>query len=226
MLFKTRGIVLSHIRFKETSIIAKVFTEEFGLQSYVINGVRSSKGHNKIALYQPMTLLDLVVYKKEQKSIQRISESKCAYNYVSISYDVRKSAVALFWAETLSKTILEEGYEDRRKFEFVYQSLIALDSAVKGAENYPVIFLFGLSDYLGIQTPSPDELVENYTFGQSVEKNRIEKYLMDVSKDNTYKSNIRTRLSALKCLITFYQENFNDLGKLKSLEVLHQVFAE
>ena len=46
MTEKTRGLVLSFIKYKETSIICKIFTESFGVQSYIINGIRNSKSKN------------------------------------------------------------------------------------------------------------------------------------------------------------------------------------
>ena len=61
MIHKTRGIVFRFTRYGETSIIVTIFTEAFGLQSYIVNGVRSKSAKNKIALYQPLTLLNLVV---------------------------------------------------------------------------------------------------------------------------------------------------------------------
>jgi DNA repair protein RecO (recombination protein O) len=76
MLQKTSGIVLGFLRYGDSSIITRVYTEEYGLQSYIVNGVRSAKAKNKISLYQPLTLLDLVVYHKENKDLKRISEVK------------------------------------------------------------------------------------------------------------------------------------------------------
>jgi DNA repair protein RecO (recombination protein O) len=75
MLHKTRGIALNYIRYRESSIIAKIYTEAFGIQSYIVNGVRSSKSKmNRIALFQPLTLLDMVVYhKSKEATIHRIS---------------------------------------------------------------------------------------------------------------------------------------------------------
>ena len=35
MLFKTRGIVINYIRYRETSVIVKIYTEEFGIQTYI-----------------------------------------------------------------------------------------------------------------------------------------------------------------------------------------------
>ena len=76
MLKKTAGIVLSHIKYKDTSIIVRIFTRDLGLKAYLVNGVRSLGKGSKIALYQPLTLLDLVVYDKENTGLQRISEAK------------------------------------------------------------------------------------------------------------------------------------------------------
>ena len=105
MLHKTKGIVLHFIRYSDTSIIAKIYTEAFGLQSYIVNGVRSKSAKNKIALFQPLTLLDLVVYHKENSTLQRISEMRCAEPYQSIPFKVHKSSIALFTAEILQKTL-------------------------------------------------------------------------------------------------------------------------
>ena len=46
MITKTRGIVLNYIKYGDTSIICKIYTEQFGLQSYIINGIRKSKSKN------------------------------------------------------------------------------------------------------------------------------------------------------------------------------------
>ena len=42
MTHKTKGIVLRTVKYGETSVIVTILTELFGLQSYLINGVRSS----------------------------------------------------------------------------------------------------------------------------------------------------------------------------------------
>ena len=41
MLRKTQGIVLSYIKYKDSSIIVRIFTRELGLKGYVVNGARS-----------------------------------------------------------------------------------------------------------------------------------------------------------------------------------------
>ena len=43
MLVSTEAIVLSYLKYSETSIIVKCFTQSDGLKSYLIKGVRSAK---------------------------------------------------------------------------------------------------------------------------------------------------------------------------------------
>jgi hypothetical protein len=62
MVHKTKGIILRTVKYGETSLVATIFTEQFGLQSYLVNGVRTAtkKGTAKANLFQPSAILDLV----------------------------------------------------------------------------------------------------------------------------------------------------------------------
>ena len=98
MITKTRGIVLNYIKYGDTSIICKIYTEQFGLQSYIINGIRKSKSKN-IGLFQPLNILDLVVYHKKTSGLQRIKESKLDYAYKTLHLDMKKISVCFFLSE-------------------------------------------------------------------------------------------------------------------------------
>ena len=58
------GIVLSYMRYGDTSIIARIFTEESGYGSYIVNSVRSQKSKKSIGYFQPFTILDMLLYVK------------------------------------------------------------------------------------------------------------------------------------------------------------------
>ncbi len=84
MLIKTRGIVLSYLKYRETSIIARIYTERLGVQSYVVNGVRKAKPPGRIALFQPFTLLELVAYvARGSGGLTRLSEFRCAEPFLT-----------------------------------------------------------------------------------------------------------------------------------------------
>lgn len=151
MLHKTRGIVLRTIKYGDTSAIVNIFTELFGVQSYMINGVRSSKPKAKGNLLQPGNILDLIVYHYEQKSIQRISEFKLGYIPVSLNVNVVKSTVALYMIELLQKS-LREPEQHLDLYYFTEQSLEALDKTpLSIAANIPLYFTLKLAEHLGFR---------------------------------------------------------------------------
>ena len=82
MLQKTNGIVLRSIKYGDSSLITTIFTSVSGVQTYIVQGVRSAKqGKNRAGTFQPGMLLDLVVYQQPQKNMQRIREFQPAYIY-------------------------------------------------------------------------------------------------------------------------------------------------
>src|SRR5688572_20193898 len=91
MVHKTKGIVLRSVKFGETSLVVTMFTELFGLQSYLVNGVRtvSRKGSAKANLFQPSSILELEAYHNDFKNLQRLREFRWAHLYQHILSDVR-----------------------------------------------------------------------------------------------------------------------------------------
>ncbi|MCF0038528.1 DNA repair protein RecO [Dyadobacter fanqingshengii] len=229
MLHKTRGIALSYIRYRESSIIAKIYTEAFGIQTYIVNGVRSSKSrNNRIALFQPLTLLDMVVYhKNKEDTMHRISEMKCYQPFQSLPYDVVKSSLALFVTEMLGKTLKEEE-SNPLLFQFIEESVVYLDEAESAFENFHIHFLVQLASFLGFGIETVEDLeseLKNQHFPHMpdpVEKNATMQLLT-----GNYGLNVvldrKRRISILEKLLFFYKIHMEALGEIKSLEVLREV---
>src|ERR1035437_3009949 len=96
MIHKTRGIVPHTVDYSDTSIIAKIYTEQFGIQSYLIKGARRKNASIKVNLFQPQALLELVVYKKEKKQLQTLKEAGPEIHFASIPYDPAKASILFF----------------------------------------------------------------------------------------------------------------------------------
>jgi DNA repair protein RecO (recombination protein O) len=158
VLHKVRGVVFRFTKYGETSIIVTIFTDHLGLQSYIVNGVRSKTSKNKIALYQPLTLLELVVYYRENANLNRIKEVKCLHPYQTIYNDFIKSTVAMFIGEVLNKTVKEESHA-QELCEFLISSLISLDSLSANAYNFHLVFLLKLSRFLGFGAQNVNEVL-------------------------------------------------------------------
>lgn len=225
MLQKTRGLVLNYLRYRETSIIVKIYTEEFGVQTYIENGVRSSKGKNKIALFQPLTLLDLVVYFKDNAGIQRISETRVHYPYSTIPFDITKSTIALFITEVLSKMLKEES-GNPQLFQFLRESLVWLDQATEGYENFHLWFLLRLSFYLGFEPASGQELAQELRLAGYPIHDESELAKLDELNDNPeLRLGRSSRNYLLEMVLKFYELHMDGMGEIRSLEVLRTVFS-
>jgi DNA repair protein RecO (recombination protein O) len=221
MLYKTRGIVFRFTKYGDTSIIVNIFTELFGLQSFIVNGVRSaSSKSNKIALYQPLTLLDLVIYHRENANINRIKELKCVHPYHTIPIDVRKSTIAMFISEVVNKSVKEETHAGVI-FDFIFNSLVALDMVEEGVENFHLLFLLQLSRYLGFGAHKAMEVVGGR--GASMETEMVIDSLLASNFTNMPRLTLLQRSTTLDLLVKFYADHIDSFGDMKSVAVLSEV---
>ncbi len=222
MIHKTRGVVFRFTRFQETSIIVTIFTEQFGLQSYIVNGVRSKSARNKIALYQPLTLLNLIVYHRENANIERIKEVSCFHPFRTLTSDIRKSTLAIFINELLNKTVKEESHA-AEVFQFICDSLIALDTLDTRYENFHLVFMLKLSRYIGFGATQVNELVGGRVAGSDDESVLLQ--LLAADYHTPLKISNAQRRSILDLLVKFYQEHVEQLGEIRSLPVLREVLS-
>jgi len=111
------------------ALFVTIYTELFGIQAYLVNGVRTStrKGPGKANLFQPSAILDLIVYHNDLKNLQRIREFKWAVLYQHIFFDVIKNAVALFMVELLQKCI-KQPEPNPELFYFIEDAFLHLDA--------------------------------------------------------------------------------------------------
>ncbi|MFB9865364.1 DNA repair protein RecO [Rufibacter immobilis] len=236
MLVKTRGIVLNFIKFRESSIIVRIYTEELGLQSYIVNSVRKKGSASRIALFQPFTLLDMVVYPSAKGGLTRISEYKCSYQFSSVAYDIRKSSILLFLSELVSKAVREEE-ENRYLFEFLYHSILHFDQMQTRFENFHLAFMLELAGLLGFGVSSAEEVITQVAFeaggaatlGNSLmQLQRLEPYLKEVitRKEEANLPNGTVRRELLYLLVRYFQLHIDQLGEIKSLPVLSEVLSE
>ncbi|MBG8554239.1 DNA repair protein RecO [Hymenobacter guriensis] len=238
MLIKTRGIVLNYIRYRETSIIARVYTEQLGLQSYVVNGVRKAKPPGRIALFQPFTLLELVAYTSRQGGITRLSEFRCAEPFAAIPYDVRKSSVVLFLSEVVGRTVQEEE-QNEPLFRFLHDSILRFDRQAEGFENFALEFLLQLANYLGFGAESGQEITSQVAFAGAAPNTaadtgpvalrfqEFDQYFDELLRTPAQAAipNGRVRRELLQVLIRYYQLHVEKLGEIRSLAVLSEVLA-
>jgi DNA repair protein RecO (recombination protein O) len=188
-----------------------------------VNGVRSSKSSgNKIALYQPLTLLDLVVYHRDTANIHRIKEIRCNHPYRTVTSDVKKSTVAMFLNEIVNKTVKEEAHAGEL-FGFLHQSLLVLDDPLQDCENFHLIFLVKLSRLLGFGAHHVHEIS-----GPRILNNE-EEHALTVLLAADYETpmlitNMQRRM-LLDHFLLFYREHVETLGEIKSVSILKEILS-
>jgi DNA repair protein RecO (recombination protein O) len=185
MKYKSRAIALSYLKQGESSIIAKIFTEEKGLQSFIVKGVRAKKAKKKLGLFQPLQLLNINATHITKNSLQYISEINVAHNQVSDGIDMKKNFISIFVAEVISKVLLETE-KDKALFKFIWELKNDLSNFEKINQNFPLIFLIGLSEQLGF-LPSKDQIDGDYfnlEFGEFT--NNQQQLNHFIKKDNSY----------------------------------------
>lgn len=241
MLTKTKGIVLKTINYAETSVIAKIYTRELGMRSYIINGVRSVKGRTKSAMLQVLNQLDLEVYEREGKDIQRIKEMKFAEIYINIPFNITKTSVALFFAELLYKTVKEES-GNPIFYDFLLEEINTLEKAESATvAQLPIYFMLNLTEFLGFY-PSNATTSNDIRFdlkeGRFVAELPIKDRIVDETKSSIllqllsseFESwhnilvNRKQRKSIINVLELYYSWHIENFSYLRSLRVLETIF--
>jgi len=228
-LKKTKGLVISFLRYRETSIIVRIFTRELGLKSYIVNGVRSKGAKSKMAFYQPLTLLDLVVYDKEGASLNRVSEVRLSKAYERIPFDFQRSSIAMFMGEVLGKSIYED-YQNESFYDFIEYSLGLLDEDSVILVHFPLVFLWESSKYLGFAPNDAasffDELSDEAYHPEQV---KGEMDYLDILIEDSFSCNQKIhaahRKNLLDHFLVYYSKHLESAQEWKSVKVLRQLLG-
>ena len=226
MLYKSRGIALSYIKYRESSIIARIYTEAFGMQSYIVNSVRTKTAKTKIAFFQPLTILDMVVYHNKRKDLDRISEIKCSHNSQTIPYNIKKTSIALFLTELLNQTLKEEA-ENKQLFEFIHESILILDSTNENFENFHLHFMLLISRYLGIQPETAQDMLKEVGHSKSYDPLFAEKidFFIHSNYEHYQKLSNSERNEILMLIINYFRFHYDSVREFKSISVLKEVLS-
>ncbi len=148
MIVPTRAIVLNHIRYNDSSLIANLYTEALGKQTIFIQGAFKKKSAVRSVLFQPLYLIETEIHYRANRQMQRISDAYIFKPLKHIPFDPVKSSIALFVAEILNKTLKEEE-QNLELFKFLIHSIEMLDLNDAGTANFHLIFLLHYTRYLG-----------------------------------------------------------------------------
>jgi DNA repair protein RecO (recombination protein O) len=240
MIHKTRGLVIHTIKYTDNSVVSHIYTEGFGRQSFLVSGTRGKRSPARINLLQHLSILEMEIYIKQSRDLQRVKEIRLHENFSSIPYNPVKNAVALFIAEILYRT-LQEQESNPKLFSYLLNAIKILDLSGKGYANFHLLFLVGLSRHLGFFPRS------NYSAGQEffdIENARFTgnqpphphfipppasrqlHAVMGCTFEEMGKLNLNSEMRNILVtgLLDYYRFHIPGMGTVKSLPVLREIF--
>lgn len=240
MLTTTKAIVINHVKFKDKSVVAKLYTNKYGLQSYIIHGVRGKK--SKAALLQPLSLVEISFNYKENKTLFSAKELKYAESFSSIPFNIYKSTMAFYIADLLYVSIKEEE-ANKDMFEFIYNAILWLDINEHNYHNFHLYFTVQLTKYLGFK---PQSITNNNTrfffdLQEGVFSNQLplHNFYVDqplsgliyelnnkpINEIGNLKINVTLKRNLLNTLLDYYSIHIGNFKALKSKEVLQEILS-
>ena len=237
MLVKTKAIVISSLKYQEKSLIVKCFTQSDGLKSYFVpNAFSAKKSNQKIAYFQPLSILEIEASHKNKGTLEHFKEIKLAHAFQTISTDIVKSTIAMFLSEIIHQSIHEEE-KNENLFNFLESALLWLDAHDQMA-NFHLILMLEMTKFLGFY---PDTSEMEFKFFDTKEgvfspiqgttclsehETFLFKKLIDLKFDSGQKvfAGVERQI-LLKILLDYYTIHLDGFKKPKSLDVLKEVFA-
>ena len=245
MFHTTRGIVLRTVKYGETSIITNVYTELFGVQSYIVKGVRKSSktSAGKASYFIPAALLEMEVQYNTQRQLQFIGEYRWSHLYENLFFDVVKNTISVYLMELLQHA-LKEPEPNPSLYYFVEDTLKKLDTANDAfGANLPLYFMLHLASELGFQllgsyseqTPIFDLREGMFITEQPAHPYFIEGILAKTTSELLHLQNSNElevlilnrniRRELLTAYQTFMALHIQDFGEIKSLPILQEVLS-
>ncbi len=237
MLVKTKAIVLSSLKYQEKSLIVKCFTLSDGLKSYFVASAYSGKkSSQKIAYFQPLTILEIEANHKNKGTLEHFKDIKLATAFQTINTDVIKSTIVIFLSEMLYHSIQEEE-KNEDLFTFLETALTWLDTHEE-TSNFHLILLLEITKFLGFYPDTSDLNAKFFSMDEgsftifqginclSEHETSLLKKLVALKFDSNQKIfNGIERQLLLNILLNYYAIHLDGFKKPKSLEVLKEVFA-
>ncbi len=234
--------MIQTLKYGDSGLVARIFTRKLGMQTYLVRGVRKAKSSRKQYLFQPLTIVSMVVSHKEKASLHYIKEIQLLDPYQAIPYEIKKTSLAIFLAEILSHA-LKNQEANEALFLFLRTSLLQLDNTGNPVSNLHLVLLLKLSKYLGFQPRNNYDSRHRFFnlqegLFQSVKGNspdfmdqeeslafaNISDSSLEAQDKLHFSNDLRKRL--LQHTINYYRHHVAGMPEIKSHKVLETIFSD
>lgn len=232
MLVKLKAVVLGQIKYGDNARILKCFTNLYGQQSYLVQGLHRKNATLRPAMLQPLSLLELEAYHRGKGQLERIKEARWLYPYEQVSIDPSRTAQALFLGEVMQRIFkAEEAHEEF--FDQLSEWLQQWDQSPAAQPDFHLLLLARVATELGFD-PQPlqeeawfDLLEGHYTKEKPLHHHALEpavavqwNYLFHGAPPQL---NHKSRNLLLDALLNYFRLHLDEFGTIKSLDVVREV---
>lgn len=215
-------------------MILDIYTQEHGLGSYIVSGVRKAKSKTS-NVYNPMNIIDLVAYLPGE-SLARIKEASYAHTYQKLDREVIRAAIGTYFIDLLRSSIKEKEPNDSL-YAYITGTLRQLDHT-SALGNLPIRYAVELAYHLGFQIIDnysdeaqyfdlqvgsfiDNDIRHNYILNDAISAS-LHTVMQDPAGANLDKLSRRLLLDAL---MDYYRLHIEDFKPLRSLPVLRTLLS-
>lgn len=240
-LYTTEGIVFRSFKYGESSMIADIYSQQFGLRSYIAGSIRTKKSSGKANVFYPGNIVEITAYPASENKLSRLKEINYAYSFKNINQSVVISSVTSFLMEVCRKTI-KEHEPNLLLYDFIVERLKMLDSGEWRLKVFHIKFLLELTSFLGFEPY--DNYSDEYPLfdmreGIFVSVDTVDAKILDMHMSKLLNDLIRLEMididdfeiekqirdSLLDRILEFYKYHVESFGQIKSLEVLRIILS-
>ena len=241
-MHQSRAIVLHQIKYSETSLIHKIYTEKEGLLSFIAKGVRGKKGKLRSAQFQPLNLIDLSYREARKSELRQIIDLKVIDPFTDLPFNPVKRTIAIFIAE-LTFNAIKEQEPNLKLFEFLYNSIHWIDLSKESYNNFHLLFMMKFTKHLGFYPMLDGDNEAKYfdlqqgVFSRSDPKHR---YFIDSEQLSAWKQlinvnfetinsllfSISLKRKLLQTMMLYYKLHLIHFKELNSHHILQSVFND
>jgi len=237
--YESKGIIFRNIKYGESSIICDIYTEDKGLRSFIVSGVRNAKSKTAAGIYRPLHIVQLTAYDAGSGKLARIKEIHFDYVFQYINIHVVRSGMALFMLE-IARNALRNDEADPDLFRFIRDSLIKLDASEQISPLFHIKFMIELSHILGFGAlPNRNEntVIFDLLNGQFDIEGEVIQYRMDKEVSHHFFTLLECetekigelqipkniRMQMLDDLITYFRLHVPGFKEIMSKDVLMKI---
>ena len=224
MIVNTNAIVLHRMKYKNSSLIARIFTEDSGKMSIIINGANKRKD-NISGIVEPPNIINLNYYKRKTGSLQTGKDANFLYNNSAIRNDILQLSAALSIVEMIDKTFHENDVNSN-VYNLACQTLKMINDDRCNVKLILSSFLLNLIESLGFMIDLENEM----NFSMPINK-EMKLFLIDLDKSSLHDlhdlNHSKINLVEIITVLEMYIKQHLKLnGDIQSLTMIKEIINE